>query len=101
MRQYTVFFNVFVFYQQLMQMDFSKLKFIVVGYHIISVVGCGAYLSQQGRHNRVGIFSQPLLQERLDAATGPPGTQGGLLICTPAQEKAQWHPGIGQAAGGT
>ena len=30
---------------------------------------------------------------------GPPGTQGGLLICTPAQEKAPWPPGIGQSAG--
>jgi hypothetical protein len=32
---------------------------------------------------------QPLLQERLDAATGP---QGGLLICTLSQEKAPWPP---------
>ena len=44
-------------------------------------------------------FQQPLLQERLNAATGTPGTQGGLLICTPAQEKAPWPPGIGQSAG--
>jgi hypothetical protein len=42
---------------------------------------------------------QPLLQERLDAATGTPGTQGGLLICTPAQGKALCPPGIGQSAG--
>ena len=42
---------------------------------------------------------QPLLQERLDAATGTPGTQGGLLICTPAQGKASCPPGIGQSAG--
>ena len=38
---------------------------------------------------------QPLLQERLNAATGTPGTQGGLLICTPAQGKASCPPGIG------
>ena len=38
---------------------------------------------------------QPLLQERLDAATGTLGTQGGLLICTPAQGKASCPPGIG------
>jgi hypothetical protein len=38
---------------------------------------------------------QPLLQERLDAAMGTPGTQGGLLICTPAQGKASCPPGIG------
>jgi hypothetical protein len=38
---------------------------------------------------------QPLLQERLDAATGTPGTQGGLLIYTPAQGKASCPPGIG------
>ena len=25
--------------------------------------------------------------------------QGALLICTPAQEKAPWPPGIGQSAG--
>jgi hypothetical protein len=42
---------------------------------------------------------QPLLQERLDASTGTPGTQGALLICTPAQEKAPCPPGIGQSAG--
>jgi hypothetical protein len=42
---------------------------------------------------------QPLLQERLDAATGTPGTQGGLLICTPAQGKASCPPGIGQSDG--
>jgi hypothetical protein len=42
---------------------------------------------------------QPFLQERLDASTGTPGAQGALLICTPAQEKAPWPPGIGQSAG--
>ena len=42
---------------------------------------------------------QPLLQERLDASMGTPGAQGALLICTPAQEKAPWPPGIGQSAG--
>ena len=38
---------------------------------------------------------QPLLQERLDAATEIPGTQGGLLTYTPAQGKASCSPGIG------
>ena len=42
---------------------------------------------------------QPLLQERLDASMGTLVTQGALLICTPAQEKAPWPPGIGQSAG--
>ena len=41
---------------------------------------------------------QPLLQELLDAASGTPGTQGGLLIYTPAQGKALCPPGIGQSA---
>ena len=48
---------------------------------------------------RSDFSQQPLLQERLDAATGIPGTQGGLLIYTLAQEKAPWPPGIGQSAG--
>jgi hypothetical protein len=42
---------------------------------------------------------QPLLQERLHAATGTLGTQGGLLIHSPAQGKALWPPEIGQSAG--
>ena len=42
---------------------------------------------------------QPLLQERLDAATGTPGTQGGLPIYTLVQEKAPWPLRIGQSAG--
>ena len=42
---------------------------------------------------------QPLLQECLDAATGTLGTQGGLLIYSPAQGKALRPPGIGQSAG--
>ena len=42
---------------------------------------------------------QPLLQECLDASTGTLGTQGALLICTPAQEKAPWPSWIGQSAG--
>ena len=49
-------------------------------------------------HNTVGFFSTALLQEHLDA-TGTPGTQGGLLIYTPAQGKALCPPGIGQSAG--
>jgi hypothetical protein len=46
----------------------------------------------------VGFFSTALLQERLDA-TGTPGTQGGLLIYTPALGRAMCPPGIGQSAG--
>ena len=46
----------------------------------------------------VGLFSIALLQECLAAATGTPGTQGGLLIYTPAQGKALCPPGIGQSA---
>ena len=44
----------------------------------------------------VGFFSRALLQERLDAATGTPGTQGGLLIYTPALGRAMCPPGIGR-----
>ena len=47
----------------------------------------------------VEFFSKALLQEHLDDATGTPGTQGGLLIYTPAQGKALCPPGIGQSAG--
>jgi len=60
---------------------------------------CLAHLVWQGRHNTVRFFSTALLQERLNAATGTPGTQGGLLIYTPAQGKALCPPGIGQSAG--
>ena len=48
---------------------------------------------------RLDFSQQPLLQERLDAATGTPGTQGGLLIYTLEQEKAPWPLRIGQSAG--
>jgi hypothetical protein len=44
----------------------------------------------------VGFFSTALLQERLDAATGTPGTQGGLLIYNPALGRAMSPPGIGR-----
>ena len=56
-------------------------------------------LSGKEDTTRSDSSQQPLLQERLDAATGIPGTQGGLLIYTLAQEKAPWPPGIGQSAG--
>jgi hypothetical protein len=46
----------------------------------------------------VGFFSTALLQECLDA-TGILGTQGGLLIYTPALGRAMCPPGIGQSAG--
>jgi hypothetical protein len=49
-------------------------------------------------HNTVGFFSTALLQEHLDAKETL-GTQGGLLIYTPAQGKALCPPGIGQSAG--
>lgn len=42
----------------------------------------------------IGFFSTALLQERLDAM-GTPGTQGGLLIYTPALGRAMCPPGIG------
>jgi hypothetical protein len=60
---------------------------------------CHIHLIQQGRHNTVRFFSTALLQECLDTATGTPGTQGGLLMYTPAQGKALCPPGIGQSAG--
>ena len=63
-----------------------------------TVTCCRAHLIRQGRHNTVGFFSTALLQKLLDA-TGTPGTQGGLLIYTPAQGKALCPPGIGQSAG--
>jgi hypothetical protein len=46
----------------------------------------------------IGFFSTALLQERLDAM-GTPGTQGGLLIYTPALGRAMCPPRIGQSAG--
>jgi hypothetical protein len=46
----------------------------------------------------VGFFSTALLQVRLNA-TRTPGTQGGLLIYTPALGRAMCPPGIGQSAG--
>jgi hypothetical protein len=46
----------------------------------------------QGRHNTVRFFSTALFQEHLDAATG---TQGGLIIYTPALGRAMCPPGIG------
>jgi hypothetical protein len=46
----------------------------------------------------VGFFSTAVLQEYLHA-TGTPGTQGGLLIYTPALGRAMFPPGIGQSAG--
>jgi hypothetical protein len=55
-------------------------------------------LSGKEKCNMVGFFSTALLQERLDA-TGTPGTQGGLLIYTPALGRAMCPPGIGQSDG--
>jgi hypothetical protein len=37
-------------------------------------------LTSKNNITRSNYSQQPLLQERLDAATGTPGTQGGLLI---------------------
>jgi hypothetical protein len=59
---------------------------------------CRTHLARQRRPNTVGFFSTALLKERLDGAMGTPGTQGGLLIYTPAQGKALCPPGIGQSA---
>ena len=54
-------------------------------------------LSGKEKRNRVGFFSTALLQELLHA-TGTPGTQGALLIDTPALVRAMCPPGIGQSA---
>jgi hypothetical protein len=61
----------------------------------LEMSGCCAHLVRQGKHKTVRFFSTALFQERLDAT----GTQGGLLIYTPAQGKALCPPGIGQSAG--
>ena len=55
-------------------------------------------LSGKEKHNTVGFLSTALLQERLNAK-GTPGTQGGLLIYTPALGRAMCPAGIGQSAG--
>jgi hypothetical protein len=54
--------------------------------------------TSSGKEDTTGSDSsqQLLLQERLDAATGNPGTQGGLLIYTPALGRAMCPPGIGR-----
>jgi hypothetical protein len=54
--------------------------------------------SSKEKRNTVGFFSTALFQEHLDAM-GIPGTQGGLLIYTPALGRAMCPPGIGQSAG--
>jgi hypothetical protein len=55
---------------------------------------CRSHLIRQGGHNTVGFFSTALLQEHLDAATGTPGTQGGLLMYTRALGRSMCPPGI-------
>ena len=52
-----------------------------------------------GKEDKTRSSQQPLLQERLNAATATPGTQGGLPIYTLVQEKAPWPLRIGQSAG--
>jgi hypothetical protein len=66
---------------------------------VCAVSSCGVAPTSAGKEDttRSDSSQQPLLQEHLDAATGTPGTQGGLLICTPAQGKASCPPGIGQS----
>jgi hypothetical protein len=63
-------------------------------------VGEGFALISSGKEkgNMVGFFSTALLQESL-YATGTPGTQGGLVMYTPALGRAMCPPGIGQSAG--
>ena len=61
-------------------------------------ITCCAHLIRQGKRNTVGFFSTALFQECIDAM-GTPGTQGGLLIYTPALGRAMCPPGIGQSAG--
>jgi hypothetical protein len=68
------------------------------------IPGCGLLpvmfaLNQQERRDHSDSSQQPLLQKHLDASTGTLGAQVALLICTPAQGKALWPPGIGQSAG--
>ena len=72
----------------------------VILYGIEMYHSCCAYVAPgKEATTRSDSSQQPLLQDRLDAATGTPGTQGGLLIYSPAQGKASWPPGIGQSAG--
>ena len=65
-----------------------------------NIIQCCAHLVQQEKNaTRLDSSQQPFLfQEHLDA-TGTPGTQGGLLIYTPALGRAMCPPGIGQSAG--
>ena len=56
------------------------------------------FLTGKEKRNTVWFFSTALFLERLDA-TGTPGTQGGVLIYTPALGRAMCPPGIGQSAG--
>jgi hypothetical protein len=67
----------------------------------LKTVHCLLRLLSTSKNERTQSDSsqQPLLQERLHVSTGTQGAQGALLICTPAQEKAPWPPGIGQSAG--
>jgi hypothetical protein len=63
-----------------------------MGHQFVALTSSG-----KEKPNMVGFFSTALLQERL-SATGTPGTQGGLLIYTPALGRAMCPPGIGQSA---
>ena len=65
-----------------------------MGYHMLHLLS-----TSKNDMTQLDSVQQPLLQERLDASMGTLVTQGALLICTPAQEKAPWPPGIGQSAG--
>ena len=62
-----------------------------MGHQFVALTSSG-----KEKPNMVGFFSTALLQERLKGATGTPGTQGGLLIYTPALGRAMCRPGIGQ-----
>jgi hypothetical protein len=64
-----------------------------MGYHMLHLLS-----TSKNDMTQLDSVQQPLLQERLDASMGTLVAQGALLICTPAQEKAPWPPGIGQSA---
>ena len=72
----------------------SKLTGSIILFLSISIVAP----TSAGKEDttRSDSSQQPLLQERLDAAMGTLGTQGGLFIYTPALGRAMCPPGIGQ-----
>ena len=93
-RSWMVLFNSF---SCLLVFSFNSLKdFCVSSLRLLAVyLLLRLFSTSKEDTTRSDSSQQPLLQERIDAATGTPGTQGGLLICTTAQGKASCPPGIG------